>query len=309
MAQQLVTQLSQLAPSGGKLTAAQASELNRLFQELSAQGEAGVAAIRDFLGRNEDINFDSIPGGDNVDYATLRLGLLDALMQAGGKDASDALVQVLQTTTDPREIALLARSLEQSSPDQYNEQVLAAARNALAMAMKGQWDGKDVSPLFEVLQHLGDANTAPDLKSAVKAFNYYATLALAGMPNGTGVPTLIQLAADPGVAALGNGDYALRPLAQVALQYPEAQAALIQQAQMNQIPTAAWAGVAAALSGTYIQYGTQIFGSPVSTVQWSNAEITRRIALIDQLLAVTSNSSGTQSLRTARTSLVAKLSA
>jgi len=146
------------------------------------------------------------------------------------------------------------------------------------------------------------------LKEATKLWNYYATLALAGLPDGVGIPALIELVRDPSVTTLGSGDFALRPLAQAAVQYPEAARALIEQARANQIPDAAWPTVIASLAGTYIQYGNQWFGSTAPPANGSDAEITQRIALIDQLLAVTANSAARTSLQTTRASLAGKLS-
>ena len=50
-------------------------------------------------------------------------------------------------------------------------------------------------------QALGDANDVSLLKQAVTKWNYYATAALAGLPNGAGIPALIQLAQDPAISS------------------------------------------------------------------------------------------------------------
>jgi hypothetical protein len=305
-AQQLLGQLQQMDLSRG-ITKAQAAEINALLQQLAEQGLAAVPAIREFLEQNRDVNFDSLNGGNEVDYASLRIGMLDVLLQVGGDEAVQTALQTLQATTDPLEIALLSRVLDEQYPEQYRQQALEAARKALALASSGQWDGKDVSPLFETLQKFGDASAVADLEKAVAQWNYYATLSLANLPDGAGISALVGLAKDPDVLKLGSGDFALRPLAQVALQYPEARTALIEDARANLIPDKAWPTVASALAGMYIQYGNHLFGTS-TTVNWSNTQINQRIALIDQLLASTSNPTGVQSLKNARSSLVARLS-
>lgn len=307
LAQQYMTRLSQIDISQGALTRDQARELNQLLKQLVDQGDAAVPAIRDFLARNEDINFDKLQGGEWTDYASARLGLIDALAQIGGPEAIAVAYQTLQSTADPLELALLTRSLEQLAPAHYREQELAAAREALALAASGQWDGRDVSPLFELLQRYGDATIVADLERAVAQWNYYATLGLAGLPDGAGIPTLIKLAQDPNVSGVGIGDFALRPLAQVALQYPDARNALIDEARRNQIPDSAWPTVAATVGGAYIQYGNQIFGSTAGSVNWSADQVQQRIALVDQLLSATSSATGRQALQTVRTSLVSRL--
>ncbi|HUK81810.1 MAG TPA: hypothetical protein VLZ12_04175 [Verrucomicrobiae bacterium] len=280
--------------------------MNLLLQQVREQGAAAVPAIREFLQRNEDVIFDALPGGESVDYSSLRLGLIDALHQIGGPEAVVASVEAIQATTDPLEIALLTLTLEQQSPGQYRELELTAAGNALNQALSGNWKGGDVSPLFETIQAVGDTNIVPILKQAVTRWNYYATLALAGLPDGAGIPTLIQLAQDPAISSLGAGDFALRPLAQVAVQYPDAANALIEDARQNRIPDSAWPTVVASLAGTYIQYGNQVFGSTAPALTWSAAEIDQRIALINQMLAVTSSPVAHQSLESALASLASR---
>src|SRR5437773_1264120 len=127
-----------------------------------------------------------------------------------------------------------------------------------------------------------------------------ATLVLAGMPDGAGIPALIRLAQDPAIRESGTGDYALRPLAQAAMQYPEARAALVDQARLNQIPETAWPTLAASLTGNYIQYGSELFSSTAPRIVWTSDQINQRIAIVDQLLAVTSSGAGKQALLQAR---------
>jgi hypothetical protein len=127
------------------------------------------------------------------------------------------------------------------------------------------------------------------------------------MPDGAGIPALIRLAQDPAIRGFGTGDYALRPLAQAAMQYPEARAELVDQARLNQIPETAWPTVAASLTGNYIQYGSQIFSTTIPTIVWTSDQINQRIAIIDQMLSVTSSVGGQQALQKARAGLVIRL--
>jgi len=61
---------------------------------------------------------------------------------------------------------------------------VSAASEALAQAITGQWDGRSLAPLFELLQKYGDQSVAGVLEAAAGKWNYYATLALAGLPDG-----------------------------------------------------------------------------------------------------------------------------
>src|SRR5207248_6060793 len=102
-ARQFVASLSELNLSAGSITPAQAARWKQTLQKLVQQGAgAAVPAIRDFLAKNVDLDFDPAKGGALLGYATLRLALFDALRQIGGP-ATGAAAQVLQTTADPRE--------------------------------------------------------------------------------------------------------------------------------------------------------------------------------------------------------------
>jgi hypothetical protein len=214
---------------------------------------------------------------------------------------------MLQKTGDPLEIGFLAKVLEkQLPPEQFRQAALTAASEALAQASSARSDGRSLTPVFEVLQKYGDQSVVAALEQAVGRWKYPATLVLAGMPDGAGIPALIRLAQDPAIRGYGIGDYALRPLAQAAMQYPEARAALVDQARLNQIPESAWPTLTASLTGNYMQYGSQLFSSTVPTIVWTSDQINLRIAIIDQLLAVTSNGTGQQALQQARVGLVSR---
>jgi len=307
VAQGLVARLAQPEFFNGGMTPQKAEELKRSFKELAEQGVAAVPAIREYLDRFQDIDFDAVGAGKLVGYSSLRMGMLDALGQIGGPEATELSLQMLQKTGDPSEIGFLAKVLEkQLPPEQFRQAALSAATDALAQASIGKPDGRSITPLFEVLQKYGDESVVGVLEQAVGRWKYPATLVLAGMPDGVGIPALIRLAQDPAIRASGIGDYALRPLAQAAMQYPDARAALVDQARLNQIPESAWPTLAASLTGNYIQYGNQLFSSTVPTIVWTSDQINQRIAIIDQLLGVTSNAGGQQALQKARAGLLSR---
>ena len=137
------------------------------------------------------------------------------------------------------------------------------------------------------------------------------------------MPSLVREVQDP--AAGGKRDFAYQMLAQAAGQYPDAGAALLDQARANQIPDSAWRKIATGLAGdqyvlgtplgdiaansagypglkTYhIQNGNQNFYSlPVS----GNTQ-SQRLDLINQLLGVTSNPTAVAALQSAKDSLSA----
>jgi len=57
---------------------------------------------------------------------------------------------------------------------------------------KAKLGDRDPGPAFQVLQTYGDANTAAELEKLVPQWNYYATMALAGLPAGQGGDPLID---------------------------------------------------------------------------------------------------------------------
>jgi hypothetical protein len=317
---QLVASLTNLDLSHGPITREQAEQWKQGLQTLTAQGVAAVPAIREFLEKNLELNFSGIDGGQLLGQASLRTALLDALQQIGGPEALDVMLQTLRTTALPSEVALLAQQLEQLSPGQYRQETLNAVNEILDVAAKGELHGWDVGPLFQVLGNYGDAATVSTLEKLQAQWKYYATISLAGLQGGEGVSTLIHQVQDPAT----SHDFAFQMLAQVAAQYPEAGAALLEQVQRNQIPDTAWRKIVSGLAGdqyqigappsdagpgaasapglkTYhIESGNQNFYSLPVTAE---GQAGPRIALIDQLLGATSNPAAIQALQNARTAL------
>jgi len=317
----LVAGLANLDFGHGPITPEQAQQWKAALQTLTAQGAAAVPAIREFLEQNQEVNFRAVTGGDQLGQPSLRAAFIGALGQIGGPEATTAMVQTLQSTTSPSEIAQLAQSLEQQAPGQYRQETLGAINEVLSMASNGQLPaGWDVGSLFKTLQNYGDAATASALEQLQGPYKYYATMALADLQGGDGISTLVREASDP--TAGGRRDFAYQMLAQDAAQNADAAAALLQQARAGQIPDAAWAKIITGLAGDQYQIGeppsvggadpnltpglktyhigagNQNFNSlPVNT------DIQQRLALIDQLLATTSNPSVINALQTARTTL------
>jgi hypothetical protein len=206
---------------------------------------------------------------------------------------------------------MLVRNLEKQAPEQYRELELKAAREAFSMAANLQSDGRNLNPLFEVFQKYGDDSVVPDLEKAVlkkDAWKYQAAMALSELPDGIGLPALIKLAQNPEVNAQDSGDLALRALAQVATKYPEARAALLEQARANQIPAVAWPAVASALAGTYVfAYGHKVFGLPENLPILTDPQVPERLAVIDELLAANPSPEALAALQQQRVALASRL--
>jgi len=227
---------------------------------------------------------------------------------------------VLQTTADPREVALLAQDLEKLDPAQHRQEALDAARQTLAMAAEGRLPDRDVAPLFEVLQNYGDASVAADLKNAAGQWNYYAAVALAQLPDGAGISSLIEIAQ----SMTGPSLNALEMLAQLSGQYPEANAALLEMARSNKISPNQWPYLTPLLAGDqyhylgsvldpsmpagnlrqiragHVLFGNQRFYTAPAPDGLTPERMNQQTGLIDELLAATTEPAAVQALEQAK---------
>jgi hypothetical protein len=159
------------------------------LEELARRGNAAVPAIRAFLGRNVDVDYnvqnDSTdtnrfgnfrPGRffrrledlqtDWVAPPSLRLGLVGVLKEIGGSDAEQTLAEMLSTTGRGVEVAYLARVLEQMAPGQYRDAAVSAAKQLLmnppAINSPDQLDDLYKPYLYGVLEMFNDTSFVPN---------------------------------------------------------------------------------------------------------------------------------------------------
>ena len=331
LARQLVASLSQPSTGHGPLTPEQAATWKQSLQQLAEQRGAAVPAIREFLEKNADIHFDSEADRDLIGFPSLRLALLQTLQGTGGPEALGVFVRTLQSTADPLEIATLTKYLEQSDPAKYREAELSAAREALNQAASGKLEGRDIGPLMEILKQFGGPNIVAELQKLGNTWFDYTPMALAQLPDGAGVPALIAWAKNPDSTALTGNEIYLRMLGQVSVQYPNAFEALVEQAAANRIPNSAWAGIAAALGGSSLDFADSVLGSVSPPASQSNtrqyhiaagnqnlldlpppddmtsAQAADRLRMVDRLLGSTTNPQALQALQNTRTALSARI--
>lgn len=311
--------------SKGAITAEQVAEWKTNLQQLVQAGSGGVSAIREFLQQNKDVPFDPKQGGSLLGAPSLRMALLQALQQIGGPEALALAVDTLHTTSQPLEIAQLARHLEADAPAQYRDAILSAARESLAMGTGGKLGGADVGPLFDVMSRYGGTAALNDLQTAAAHYRYYSALALANIPDGGGIPALSQMLREPGGPNKSTQIPALEALAQLAAFYPEAGARLIEQAKHNQIPDTLWPSIAESIAGRarfylgsladlgltpqsgdrtfHLNAGNQNVLKRQSAVQLTPEQVQQSIGLIDSLLALNPSPVGIESLQKNKTTL------
>lgn len=331
-ARQLVEQLSGIETTKGTISPEQAEKWKLGLKELASQGPAAVPAIREFLEKNQDINFGIIRGGVMLEQPSIRMALLSVLKQIGGPEASDVMVQTMGATGIPSEVALLGNYLEEQAPGQYRQQAVSAAKEVFAMAAQGQLPGWDIGALLEMVRNFDAASVQPTAEKLQHEYPFYASMALANLEGGAGIPALLRQSPGSGeAAATADGNFALQMLAQVAARNPEASSALLQQARQGQIPESAWPKIAMGLGGdqfamftfmadgrpdvpsvpglkTYhVEAANQNFYSVPASVIASPEQVSARFNLIDQLIAAKPGPGAVQALRDAREKLSANV--
>lgn len=319
---QLVNALVRLEPENGVLTEKLAMAWKQDLQTLTQQGPNAIPAMQEFLARNVDVVFGDA-GKQMLGYSSARLAMFDALSQIGGPEGVAAMTAVLQTTAEPMEVAILAQALEKLEPQRHQVEVLNATRQALEIASGHKLEPTDAAPLFEVLQKYGGSAAVTELEKATGQWNYYGTIALAELPDGAGIPSLVQIAQDPKVVNTLR-DAAFQMLAKVSSQSPEARAALVEQARLNSISDFAWRILTPVLAGDKVgfvnsafdhQQGLPQVGGLRTTGTSDNQsfytmpatltqdQLNQHLALIDDLLSATTNPTAKELLEQQRISL------
>jgi hypothetical protein len=201
------------------------------FENLIEAGPTAVPAIREFLARNEDIEYEAGIGkgfrGGKVPTAfpvppSLRLGLLEALKTIGGDAAEQALVEVLKVTGRGVEVAYLAGALEEMAPNQHRDLVLSTARELiLKPLMAGSTsplDKYDREYLYGVLGFFKDNSSVAQAQAQlIQADGKIDKVALRYLQQALGeqsITTAAQAWQDPRIPADQK-----EPLARVALNY------------------------------------------------------------------------------------------
>lgn len=244
----------------GPLTPEKVEAWKQSLATLKQQGAAGVPAILEYLEKNTDINFDT--AGKDLGASSLRMALLESLQSVGGPEALSASLQVLQTTTDPREIAYLAASLDTQYPGQYQQEFLRAARDTLQMAAQNKLPGVDVGPLYGPLAKYGGPEAVNELEGLVGAHRYYSIISLGQLPDNAGVPSLVKMATDPNYPNKSAQGPAMQMLAQLAGQSQEARDALLNEAQKGTISYPTWMTIFDILGGKQFALGDPLVQTP-----------------------------------------------
>jgi hypothetical protein len=190
----------------------------------------------------------------------------------------------------PAELLALANGLEQEAPGQYREQILAGAQEVVNMASANQLGTNiEVGPAFRMLQNYSAANTTADAANN-DPLQFYNAVALANMPDGQGLSSLLQMAKTSG----GSQTVATEMIAQLAGQNSQALDALAQMAQSGGISQDVWVKLAPILGGDQYQIGdaknSQLAAGGQNFAIVNGAltpdQINQRISMIDKFLGM-----------------------
>ena len=316
--------IAALTQTKGPITPEMAAAWKSNLTQLVQQGAAAVPAIREFLAQNKDIPYDYKQGGNLLGAHSLRLALLQALEAIGGPEAMQLALDTLQTTTEPREIAQIAKHLETQAEGQHREAILNATRESLAMAASGKLGRTDPAPLFNLMAQYGGAEAIAEFQKTASPFRYYSALALAQVPEGGGIPALGQMLRQANGPPRATHNAALEALAQLAPTYPTARELILQQALAGQIPETLWPSLAESFAGAkffmidlsdegltpqsgdktyHLDLGPQNFFSRANSVQLTPEQKQQMSHFIDQLLQTQVPALGLESLQKSKEKL------
>jgi len=245
-ARTLITNLTQLDPKLQNVTPELIASWRSQYEALKNSGAEGASAIREFLARNEDVSFDGLTGKNSVGYSSLRMAMLDALASIGGPAGIEGLLDVLHTTALPAEIAQLAQHLDTLAPSQYRQELVESSRAVLANAQTGDLKDYDVGSLFQVLAKYGGADAVANFQTAGEKWKSYAAIALGNLPDGAGIPALLEVARNSSGATAAA---AWPMVAERAATSDEARNALLDAVRAGTVPVSAWPDLARALGG------------------------------------------------------------
>ena len=215
-----------------------AEELLRLLRR---QGADAFEPIRDFL-LDRELSGKAPP--------ELRQALLDVLLDLGVPEVEALAVELLAERLGAVEVWQLGQYLERVRPGSYSDAIRTAAERALIDSEAAIFLPAE---FFQFLAELGNDQTALLLAALPMHLQAYGSLALAEIPDGSGIPLLAQDAREFQAGRdTAQGRLALELLAQQAPRFPEAASALLELAQQGVIPQDLWPSVLDLVAGSWV---------------------------------------------------------
>lgn len=196
---QIIEKLAAIKPTTSRERTHQMRQIVYYFECLVEWQQAAIPDIKDFLARNEDVDYTLVEestgdaaadqasnnrgnrqrnGGNNIwqfrrggemrtDFVippSMRLGLVDVLRAIGSQESEVILAGMLETTGRGIEVAYLARVLEEMSPGKFRELAVTAAKDLLLHPVEvdntGGLDENSKGYLYGVLAMYNDTSFA-----------------------------------------------------------------------------------------------------------------------------------------------------
>ena len=156
LTKQLLQSLIEVDPRPEKMTPEASATWQQNLIELQNHGAAAVSAIAQYFEQHPDIRFEVEPDGDSVRQQAVRIALLKMLFNLPAPDNVILQEQLLQTTVNPEEVAVLASQLELQVPGEYHDIIVKAAKAALESVRNGSFPGRDPGPMVRLLRLKGE---------------------------------------------------------------------------------------------------------------------------------------------------------
>jgi hypothetical protein len=217
----------------------QAKELERLRVALHGLGYNTLQAIRSLINEGSgDALF--LEGGRAQ-------ALLDILLVLGLPEVEGVALEWLNNEPSAAAVVQIGRYLARHAPGRYDLEIRLAAENALLLADQSD---ESLGPLYQLLGEFGDEKTVALLLNMPRHRDAYSSVALAMIPDGSGIPLLEQDArlVESGLQTV-HGRLAIELLAQQAHQFEDAAAIVLDLADQGLIPPDIWPQVLAIVSG------------------------------------------------------------
>ena len=164
--EELLRRLAGMKITPGPGQARAVRQILAVLGQLAQAGPEALPAVRQFLGSNAEVEYESLTGKgvrdirlltDAVLPPSLRLALFDVVRQIGGDEAEKLLAETLGRTGRGLEVACLTQLLEEMAPGKYRDVALAAAQ---ALLNGGGADRLQRDYLFSVLRRFNDPSFA-----------------------------------------------------------------------------------------------------------------------------------------------------
>jgi hypothetical protein len=293
--------IDELAWLLGQADPATLQDVENNLLKLRGFGLEGLLAVQQYLLDDSALNSPGDPDDPQIEQQyDLRAVLLDFLLRSGSPAVESLALELLEHGLAPMEVAVVGRFLQETSPGSHS----AAVRQAVERAFHTAASPADLpGDLFQLLGETGDEFTLALLASMPMHRDAFASVALALLPDGSGIPLLEQ---DARLFEHGrqttHGRLAIALLAQQAHRFPAAADVLLDLAGKNLIPDDMWAQLASLLAGDlqlslippdrgrfathtiFRPEGDQVmYLTPVTPSYENFDEIRQRLALLDIL--------------------------